>query len=634
MKRSHITFVNMPWASASRPSLAVGLLSAMADRAGWQWESRYYNLIFSSIFGAAPYEAMAIERSLEALGEHFFAVDIFGKRALRSDAFLEAPAMPRPDGITAVLEIGPDALVALRDLIVPSFLDDCVEDILKLDPDIVGLSCVFNQVMPSLALAHRIKKARPGIVTLLGGGSVHGAMGVTYAKAFAGAIDHVFTGEADRTFPAFLEAFAAGRPLTGQPGTTVGGTLERPAEPVTDLDDIPTPRYEAYFETRTAIETRGGHLTLHRDLPYESARGCWWGEKSHCTFCGLNTEGMVSRNKSTDRVLAEMTELAGRYRTNVLAAADNILVHSGYRDLLPRIAELKLDLRLFYEIKANVGRDDIDALRRAGVLWLQPGIESFSDHVLALMRKGVSGAQNIQLLKWLQEFGITPYYNLLVAFPGEEDADYLEMIQLLPSLFHLAPPSGAGSQLVQVHRFSPFHNEPARFGIEGMRPAGYYRNLIPPKVADPASYAYFFDRDIPADAPVHRHQAALDQVLAKWNRSRHRLFASLGPGFIGIRRTDRGREREVMTLTGEAALVFLLADAQTSRSRIERAVREMMPESDANVDALIDGQIKTGVMVETGRRLIGVVPFERPRVSRDLTAWITRWLGLPAEVPA
>ena len=69
-------------------------------------------------------------------------------------------------------------------------------------------------------------------------------------------------------------------------------------------------------------------------------------------------------------------------------------------------------------------------------------------------------------------------------------------------------------------------------------------------------------------------------MLAKWNRSRHRLFASLGPGFIGIRRTDRGREREVMTLTGEAAPVFLLADAQTSRSRIERAVREMMPESD------------------------------------------------------
>ena len=89
-----------------------------------------------------------------------------------------------------------------------------------------------------------------------------------------------------------------------------------------------------------------------------------------------------------------------------------------------------------------------------------------------------------------------------------------------------------------------------------------------------------------------------------------------------------------MTLTGEGALVFLLADAQTSRSRIERAVREMIPESDANVDALIDGQIRAGVMVEVGRRLIGVVPFERPRVSRDLTAWITRWLGLPAEVPA
>lgn len=626
MTARRIALVNMPWASTSRPSLAIGLLSSMAERAGWQVTSRYYNLIFGSIFGAAPYEAMAIERSLEALGEHFFAVDIFGKRALRSDAFLEAPAKPRPDGVTAVLEIGPDALMALRDLIVPSFLDDCVEDILKLEPDIVGLSCVFNQVMPSLALAHRIKQARPGIVTLLGGGSVHGAMGITYAKAFAGAIDHVFTGEADRTFPAFLDAFAAGRSVRGLPGTTVGGVLEKPAEPVTGLDDIPTPNYDAYFETRAAIESRGGSLAIHRDLPYESARGCWWGEKSHCTFCGLNTEGMVSRNKSTARVLEEMTELASRYRTNVLAAADNILVHSGYRDLLPKIADLKLDLRLFYEIKANVGRDDVHALRRAGVLWLQPGIESFSDHVLQLMRKGVSGAQNIQLLKWLQEFGITPYYNLLVAFPGEVDADYLEMIRLLPSLFHLAPPSGNGSQLVQVHRFSPFHHEPDRLGIRGMRPAGYYRNLIPPRVADPASYAYFFDRDIPKGEPVHRHQAALDRELARWNRSRHRLFASLGPGFIGVRRTDRRGEREIATLAGLEALVFLLADAQTSRERVARAVAERMPGMETGVDAVIDAQLTAGIMVETGKRLIGVVPFERPRTSADLAAWTARWL--------
>ena len=44
-------------------------------------------------------------------------------------------------------------------------------------------------------------------------------------------------------------------------------------------------------------------------------------------------------------------------------------------------------------------------LRDAGVTTIQPGIESFSDRVLKLMKKGVTGLQNIQLLKWCKEIG-------------------------------------------------------------------------------------------------------------------------------------------------------------------------------------------------------------------------------------
>ena len=35
------------------------------------------------------------------------------------------------------------------------------------------------------------------------------------------------------------------------------------------------------------------------------------------------------------------------------------------------------------------------------------------------MRKGVTALQNLRLLKWCAEIGITPAWNLLYGFPGE-----------------------------------------------------------------------------------------------------------------------------------------------------------------------------------------------------------------------
>jgi ribosomal peptide maturation radical SAM protein 1 len=621
-RRPHVVLVSMPWASASRPSLANGLLTAMARRAGFSCESRSLHVDFSTRIGADLFEAMAVE--MGSVGEHLFAVDLFGRTKLRSNAFLERSAGRTNGGISRI-DVPYDALVTFRDAVVPEFLDECVADVLDRDPEVVGFTCLFNQVLPSLALASRLKRARPGILTLLGGGSVHGVMGEEYARAFPRIIDHVFTGEADATWIPFLESLAASSPRPALPGIAVNGKLDLPPAPFFDLDSNPTPDYDEYFATRAALEAAGERPTPHRDLPYESARGCWWGEKSHCTFCGLNNEGMASRSKSTERVLTEITELSSRYQVRELFAADNILTHTGYRDLLPRVADLGLDLRLFYEIKSNVTRDDVAVLARAGVRWIQPGVESLNDHVLALIRKGVSAAQNIQLLKWLHEFGITPFYNILVGFPGETSDDYEQLLALLPALFHLAAPMTGRAQLAEVHRFSPFHDEAASLGIRNVRPQWYYRHLIPPAAANVERFAYFFERDIPGDAPILAYRERLDGVLSRWTRSRRRLIASLGTGFIEIHQTAP-REETLATLTGIHALVFLLADAQTSRAKISRQLTEMLPAVSADSDAVVSELIRLGILVDVGKRVVGVVPFETPRSSSDLRAWTDMWV--------
>ena len=145
----------------------------------------------------------------------------------------------------------------------------------------------------------------------------------------------------------------------------------------------------------------------------------------------------------------------------IVVVDDHAVVRYGLRLLLE--AESDLEVELFYETKANLKKEQVRALRDAGVTQIQPGIESFSDSVLTLMRKGVTGLQNIQLLKWCTELVVRPYWNVLWGFPGEPAADYERMANIVPLLTHLAPPIGFGG--LRLDRFSPNFFDAASLGF-------------------------------------------------------------------------------------------------------------------------------------------------------------------------
>lgn len=629
-----VAIVCMPWASTVFPSLGTGLMVSATRNAGFTARSFYPSLDFSATIGSATYEWMATEMPMFSLGEHLFACDLFGARALDSNRFLRQYGSRNRAVRAAGVTWSHDTLVTLRDHIVPAFLEECVAELVAARPRVIGFSCVFNQALASLALARRVREALPESVIVFGGGLMHGPMGEAYAGAFRGFVDHVFNGEADLSFPQFLRALRDGGDLRAIAGLTVEGTLTGHGEPVSDLDALPIPDFDAFFERRDALVAAGADVAPLERLPFESARGCWWGQKHHCVFCGLNNEGMAFRAKSAPRVIDELLALSRRYQITSFAAADNILVRSGYTTLLPQIAELGLDFRFFYEIKANVSRDEVAAMARAGVATVIPGIESFSDHVLELMRKGSTAAINVQLLKWLAEYGIDGIWNFLVGFHGETDADYEEMLRLLPALRHLPPPSFGGgfSNLVQVHRFAPYHDSPEAFGLRNVRARAFYRHLIPPDVLRGEAYGYFFDHDLPAEAPVHRHQRRLDAELARWQQSTLRRRATLGPGHVRIESIGEPQLPPVV-LEGRAALAFVLADAQTSPPKLQAALAELAPNDTIDATALLDHLVAQGVAVRVSHRYVTTIPFARPQTSQSLRDWLTRWSLTPHPSP-
>src|SRR5262245_64146208 len=111
---------------------------------------------------------------------------------------------------------------------------------------------------------------------------------------------------------------------------------------------------------------------------------------------------MAVNQQSSTRVDTEVRKLWDRFHKN-LFPTDTILSRTHLREVMPVLAGYDDKPIIFYEVKANMTRAEVESLRRAQVLWIQPGIESLSTRLLHRLDKGVRSIQNLALLKWCRE---------------------------------------------------------------------------------------------------------------------------------------------------------------------------------------------------------------------------------------
>jgi ribosomal peptide maturation radical SAM protein 1 len=495
--------VQMPYSTIHNPSIGLGLLKGYAQARGLRAEVLYANMTWAEEIGLDVFLPIQRSQVNDQVGEWTFAGAAFPEHRADSAEFfrLAAPTVGSGDmRLLAALHPGLDVATLfqlVRDL-APGFVDRIARRILATGARIVGCTSVFQQHCASLALLRRIKELAPEVVTMLGGANCEGEMGLTNHRSFDW-VDIVVSGEADGFF-GDLCALLLERGADLEPGELPYGVLapchrlgngrEYPAAPraaVADMDSTLVPVYDDYF---AALEASPLKPFILPGLLVETSRGCWWGEKSHCTFCGLNGAGMAFRAKSPARALAEFAELAGRYGVRRLECVDNILDMRYFKAVLPALAELEEPYHLFYEVKPNLRRDQLEQLAAAGVRWLQPGIESLDDRVLDLLGKGGTGLRNIQLLKWSRELGCRLAWGFLHGVPGEDDDWYLKMAEWLPWLSHLQPPTGFAR--IRYDRFSPYHMVPERFGIH-LSPLRIYRHIYPLAEEGLKSLVYYFE---------------------------------------------------------------------------------------------------------------------------------------------
>jgi ribosomal peptide maturation radical SAM protein 1 len=553
--RAEIALVNPPFGAIFTPSIQLGLLKALCARDGLAVDDIYANVDFAQQLGIQLYNAVCWMIGPQ-VGEWLFGASAFGAE-VPVDRYIERfrdllTPMTRATGSSI-----PD-LLYIRQTEIPRLVSRIAAELARYR--VIGFSTTFQQNVAALAFARAIKAANPDAIIVFGGSNVHGVMGEELFRAFS-FLDHVVVGEADHLVAPLFRSLLDGdravaldgvlsRRRRGPSGGPDRATASYPAYPG-NLDSLPVPDYSSYFRTMRRAGLLDVDLGYPIAIPFESSRGCWWGAKNHCTFCGLNTVGMTFRPKSPARVVGEIETLRQTYGIHRFEATDNIISRDNDSALLTELAKLPHKPELFYEIKSNIGPRDAARLAAAGVLRVQPGVESFSTHVLKIMNKGVSGLHNINALRWLSTFGISPLYNILYGFPDEEPEDYEYQHQLVARIAHLPPPSSVGR--IRLDRFSPnFERPELRAQFTDIKPAESYAYVYPDSV-DLERAAYHFEGTALRAATADQLQSlfkAVDAWKVVWGQGRAVVLPFQPPPATRPRLDYRRTDGEFIVLDG------------------------------------------------------------------------------------
>ncbi|MBZ5522822.1 MAG: RiPP maturation radical SAM C-methyltransferase [Acidobacteriia bacterium] len=605
----------MPTLSARFPSIQLALLKPTLERAGIPAQTFSLFMYFGERIGWKVCETIA-DVWPSMVGEWIWTKAAFGDEVEAHDEqYFKAyehvfKAICRRAGCRM------KRFQKIRDKDAPEFIDFCLEAVDWSRFSVIGFSVVFQQTLASLALAKALKQRYPEIPIVFGGASLEDDIADEIIR-HCPQVDYIHCGDAEISFPEMVRRLERGQSMEGLQGVMWRNhdSIEYAgrAPNFMNMDETPLPDFDEYFYAR-----REGGYEDYEDacepmIPIETARGCWWGERHHCTFCGLNRSGMEFRAKSPEQVVDQLDQLSRKYGVLSFNAIDNIMAPEYTEKLFRRLAEANTDLEIHYEIRPNLSRTQLGRMRKGGLYSVQPGVESLATNVLKSMRKMTTGMRNVELIKWCTYYGISCMYNILMRFPGETEDDYRLQAELVPRIVHLQPPWGIVK--ARADRGSPMFTAPETQSVKRLRPAVCY-DYIYPKRFNLERVSYYFDHDMENVVDEEHYDDLLDLVAqwqAAWTDEGHPTLR-YRKAFTGIW-IDDGRRRTVQTHSysgGPAALYEYCADARTRRDITTAMGNELW------VQQALDDFVSKGLMLFLDDRYLSLAIPQNPNFELQL----------------
>jgi radical SAM superfamily enzyme YgiQ (UPF0313 family) len=306
---------------------------------------------------------------------------------------------------------------------------------------VIGLSCMANLLPFTILAIKELKKHYPGHVVVLGGvGSF--AVEDMILRRFPW-VEIIARGEGEGSGVGLMKALRKKELPEQVKGISwrdpAGNVHHNPRqERIANLDAIPFPAFHKVDLKRYA----GYGMMTSRGCPYP------------CTFCSVAPVWFhESRSRSAESIVAEMKFLHREAGVDLFLFQDEFFI-SGKSQVMAFCRELRrenLDVEWKAFGRVNLVDDEMmKAMADCGCLDLRFGIESGSDKILALTKKGFTATESLEIIPRAVEIFPRVDAFFIWGFPFETMDDFNQTLfqmvsfrmmgaRILPSLLSLLP---------------------------------------------------------------------------------------------------------------------------------------------------------------------------------------------------
>jgi len=361
-------------------------------------------------------------------------------------------------------------------------MEDIRQEIKNKKPDIIGITATTPLVEEAGAISRIAKEVKKESIVIVGG--PHPSALPADLLLRNKTIDICVLGEGEHTAVDLVQRIEVAGDLS-----LVKGIAYRSGEEVivnerrpliSDLDDLPFPAWELLpmdrYRYTLPLGKKGGYAVVLCD------RGCPFS----CTFCSQRSIfSKKVRFRSAANIVDEVEHLVKDYGVTALSLSSSTFTVNRRKTmaLCDELIRRKVDVK--WQCTTRVNLVDLELLTRmkqAGCEILSYGIESASQEILDILKKGITTEQAKEAVRLTKKAGIRVYMDFMLGTPGETrqmildtiafarelDGDYAQFSITTPfpgsELFDLAQKEG----LIKTDDFAKFRYYAPTFNIEGI----------------------------------------------------------------------------------------------------------------------------------------------------------------------
>jgi len=285
--------------------------------------------------------------------------------------------------------------------------EQTVNEILKENPNYLAITSVTISIFNAAKIAKLIKEKNPNIITIIGGPHLTAVPEETMEKFSE--FDIGVIGEAEETIVELLNNLDKNKNLNNIKGLIIRNKKKLKITParlfIKDLDKLPFPAWDLLPDLLKYYQPAADSLNRSPATLLITSRGC----PGQCIFCDRKVFGNLIRGYSARYVIDMIKYLQKNYGIkDLFIEDDNFLV---FKKRTKEICELIINEKIDITFSIMGRVDVIDAeilnlLKKAGCWQINYGLESGSQKILDLLKKGTTVEQNKNAILLTKKAGI------------------------------------------------------------------------------------------------------------------------------------------------------------------------------------------------------------------------------------